>query len=126
MHKGYKCLDISKDHIYISRGVIFSESVFPFASLNSNAGARYHSDVPLLPATNGDNDTTNPTNVQPLSSLPACDPFVQLQQVSPLRATLHGPGASPVSAPYRDGILPPLHVCEGPEKATRGGVNGSQ
>jgi hypothetical protein len=33
MHKGFKCLDISIGHIYISRGVIFDESIFPFVRL---------------------------------------------------------------------------------------------
>ena len=32
MHKGYKCLDRSTGHIYISRDVIFDEYVFPFAT----------------------------------------------------------------------------------------------
>jgi hypothetical protein len=47
--KGYKCLDIPTGHVYISRDVIFDEGVFPFAHLNSTAGARYSSSVLLLP-----------------------------------------------------------------------------
>jgi hypothetical protein len=53
MNKGFKCLDISKGHIYISRDPIFDESVFPFASFHPTTGARYTSDVLLLP---GDNE----------------------------------------------------------------------
>jgi hypothetical protein len=51
LHKGFKCLDVSKGRIYISRDVIFDENVFPFATLSPNAGVRYHSDVLLLPST---------------------------------------------------------------------------
>jgi histone deacetylase 1/2 len=32
MHKGYKCLDKSTGRIYISRDVVFDETVFPFAT----------------------------------------------------------------------------------------------
>jgi hypothetical protein len=38
MHKEFKCLDIFKGCIYISRDMIFDESVFPFAALHPNAG----------------------------------------------------------------------------------------
>jgi hypothetical protein len=32
MHKGYKCLDGAISRIYISRDVVFNESLFPFAT----------------------------------------------------------------------------------------------
>jgi hypothetical protein len=38
LHKGYKCLDLSTGRIYTSRGVIFDEQVFPFATFHPNAG----------------------------------------------------------------------------------------
>lgn len=50
MHKGFKCLDISTGRIYISRDVVFDESIFPFASLHENAGARLRSEILLLPS----------------------------------------------------------------------------
>lgn len=50
LHKGYKCLDISTGRVYISRDVIFDETVFPFASLHTNAGARLRREISLLPA----------------------------------------------------------------------------
>jgi hypothetical protein len=41
LHKGFKCLDVSKGHIYISRDVIFDESSFLFSSLHSTTGVWY-------------------------------------------------------------------------------------
>jgi histone deacetylase 1/2 len=50
LHKGFKCLDIHSDRIYISRDVVFDETVFSFAKLNPNAGARLRSELLLLPS----------------------------------------------------------------------------
>jgi hypothetical protein len=49
-HKGYKCLDISTDRFYISCYVVFDESVFPFSTLHSNAGAHLYAEISLLPS----------------------------------------------------------------------------
>jgi histone deacetylase 1/2 len=48
-HKGVKCLDPSTGRVYISRDVVFYESVFPFASLNPNAGKRLQKDILFFP-----------------------------------------------------------------------------
>jgi hypothetical protein len=48
-HKGFKCLEPSTGRVYISRDVIFYESVFPFANLHQNAGARLRKEILLLP-----------------------------------------------------------------------------
>jgi hypothetical protein len=48
IHKGYKCLDVANGRVYISRDVVFDESIFPFAELNPNAGAQLKSDILLL------------------------------------------------------------------------------
>jgi hypothetical protein len=47
--KGFKCLDPSEGRVYISRDVVFDETVFPFASLHPNAGARLRAELELLP-----------------------------------------------------------------------------
>jgi hypothetical protein len=49
MHKGYKCLDISVGHLYISYDIVFDETIFLFASLQSNACTRLHAKINLLP-----------------------------------------------------------------------------
>jgi histone deacetylase 1/2 len=49
IHKGLKCLDVTTGRVYISRDVVFDENVFPFASLNPNAGSRLRQEILLLP-----------------------------------------------------------------------------
>jgi hypothetical protein len=51
MHKGFKCLDILAGRIYISRDVVFDETLFPFSKLHPNAGTHLRSEVLLLPYT---------------------------------------------------------------------------
>lgn len=48
LHKGYKCLEIAIGRIYISRDVIFYETLFPFAKLHPNAGALLRAEISLL------------------------------------------------------------------------------
>jgi hypothetical protein len=57
-HKGFKCLDIVEGRIYILRDVVFDETIYPFAKLNPNAGARLRSEISLLPCSplSGHND----------------------------------------------------------------------
>jgi histone deacetylase 1/2 len=50
LHKGFKCLDVSSGRVFISRDVIFDESIFPFSELHSNAGARLRAEINLLPS----------------------------------------------------------------------------
>jgi hypothetical protein len=48
LHKGYKFLDVPSGRVYISRDLIFYESVFPFLKLNPNAGAQLKNEIMLL------------------------------------------------------------------------------
>jgi hypothetical protein len=96
MHKGFKCLDISTGRIYIYHDVIFDESIFLFASLHSNAGARYTSDVLLIPSSNsGDNGITNMTTVPTVSVLLVHESPMQLQQGLPPKVPV--PDSVPVA-----------------------------
>jgi len=47
--KGFKCLDPSEGRIYISRDVVFDETVFPFSQLHANAGAQLRTELQVLP-----------------------------------------------------------------------------
>jgi hypothetical protein len=49
MHKGFNCLDVAAGRVYISRDIVFDESVYPFSKLNPNAGVHLRSEVLLLP-----------------------------------------------------------------------------
>jgi hypothetical protein len=47
-HNGYKCVEPSTGRVYISRDVIFDETVFPFSTLHANASAQLKSELLLL------------------------------------------------------------------------------
>ena len=49
LHKGYKCLDPTQGRVYISRDVVFDETIFPFASMHPNAGACLRAELSVLP-----------------------------------------------------------------------------
>jgi hypothetical protein len=46
--KFYSCKKWVSVHVYISRDVIFDESVFPFSELNPNAGVQLKNEIMLL------------------------------------------------------------------------------
>lgn len=67
LHKGFKCLDPYTGRIYISRDVVFDESVFPFTKLHPNAGAQLRLEIELqpdalLPTSRGLQQHTHMTN----------------------------------------------------------------
>jgi hypothetical protein len=45
MHKGYKCLEVSTDRVFISRNAIFDKEIFPFSKLNLNTRAQLRSEI---------------------------------------------------------------------------------
>jgi hypothetical protein len=76
MHKGFKCLDVVAGRIYVSCDLIFDETVFPFGSMQSNAGARYHSVVLLEPP--GNSAITNSDYASTMTLLPVMNLDVQV------------------------------------------------
>jgi hypothetical protein len=48
MHKGVKCLDVQTECIYITRDVVFDETIFPFQSLHPNVSALLCKEILLL------------------------------------------------------------------------------
>jgi hypothetical protein len=63
MHKGFICLDAAKGQVYISRNVVFDESIYHISNLSPNASACLRTEIQLLPS-----------NLSP-SSLPSGDKF---------------------------------------------------
>ena len=47
MHKGYKCLHVPSNRVYISRDVIFDENVFPFSNLPSSESPSTSTHFPI-------------------------------------------------------------------------------
>jgi hypothetical protein len=105
LHKGYKCLDISTGRVYISRDIVFDESVFPFAALHSNAGARLRAEINLLPLTlqplhlhdNQGHVLQNPPDANPTNTA-AAESFVQDSHEITVQAedsAVFGPGTDP-------------------------------
>jgi hypothetical protein len=84
LHKGFKYLDPTERHVYISRDVVFDEQVFPFSTLHPSEGARLRSELALLPDVLlnpsssfrdiilHDRDLSSPASTDPLSSSSRC------------------------------------------------------
>jgi histone deacetylase 1/2 len=49
LHKGFKCLEPNTGRVYISRDVVFDETIFPFQYLHTSAGALLRKEILLLP-----------------------------------------------------------------------------
>jgi hypothetical protein len=46
LHKGYKCLHVPTNRVYISRDVVFDENLFPFSALPSSTSPSLSSSLP--------------------------------------------------------------------------------
>jgi len=73
MHKGYKCLDIATGRVYISRDVVFDETIFPFSTLNPNAGKRLRDELLLFPKNFHDEDMNSGASNMSDASPESCE-----------------------------------------------------
>jgi hypothetical protein len=109
MHKGNKCLDISMGRVYISRDVVFDETMFPFAEIHPCTGACYIAYVLLLP-TSPRAHTDLPVNNSPTNiclpspvQLPSLQPQrIQNATFAPEDCVVANPGSTSAS-----GFVPP-------------------
>ncbi|WVZ95953.1 hypothetical protein U9M48_041653 [Paspalum notatum var. saurae] len=120
MHKGFKCLDVATGQVYISRDVNFDETVYPFANLHPNAGARLRSEILLLSdnlqnpssVSSGENNAADPSVIFP-------DPVVE-----PLVAGTHT-GGDDVFLRTRDVCTAPFTASPTPGDPTPTAVGSS-
>jgi hypothetical protein len=94
MHKGYKCLHVPTNRVYISRDVVFDEHVFPYATTTQQTPSPIskHTLLPtLLPPTTTASDqhvdrTTEPT-MHDASNFPSTS-----SSATDYRSQVAGPG----------------------------------
>ena len=123
-HKGFKCLDPSDGRVYISRDVVFDETVFPFATLHPNAGARLQAELQVLPEV-----LLNPSmnfgdaliHDQHLSSLTNGQPSVGTSALPVGSDPKH---SGEISQP-NDAPMAPYRMCRGPGGSTDSQVDPS-
>lgn len=115
LHKGFKCLDPSSGRVYISRDVVFDETLFPFAQLHPNAGAHLRAEISLLdPAFI--NTTTSDQGGEQLDdhmfNSPNTSDFVDESRTGSTPAGAHGAN-SPISGPKENFGTTPMAASSG-------------
>jgi hypothetical protein len=135
LHKGYKCLDIATGRRYISRDIVFDESVFPFSELHSNAGAQLKSEILLLPSSlqplhmhdYEGNDLHIAADANPPDN-PSAESFVQESGENSVPDTFSGnfSGAGTVSGADIPALSSPASTSGSPtESSSRSGIQGT-
>jgi hypothetical protein len=104
MHKGYKCFHISTSHLYISRDVLFEESIFPFleSSISSSATSPTNTSAdlqnPLVQLISIEPCVPAPSQARELSPS-STEPILQTEPVLPTKPVLHIHEPPQISSP---------------------------
>jgi hypothetical protein len=125
--KGYKCLHIPSNKIYISRNIRFDEHSFPFASLPSPDSPTSTTDFPIsisLPLLQVSGSASShlslpqPTSLEPIPSVapPLVQPKSQLQVYQRRSKPMHHSVNTPAHAPSAS--LPCLSPAHAPSAST--------
>jgi len=117
LHKGFKCLEPNEGRVYISRDVTFDETIFPFAELHPNAGARLRSEILLFApdsmAASGDNSLNDqhvnlPANLSSYGGDSSLSQVPNTGEVTVSRSSTDAGDDSPLnSAPESASVQPP-------------------
>jgi hypothetical protein len=94
-HKGYKCLDLSTNRIYIARNVVFDENTFPFSTTSSPSPLGQNSSQLIsLPSLKNFTPTPTPSpqnsdSTPSLNTNPPTPPFLNSPPIPPPNTTSH-------------------------------------
>ena len=73
-------MDIATGRVYISRDIVFDETIFPFSTLNPIAGKRLHDELLLFPRNCHDEDMNSGVSNMPDTSPESCElSFIQVR-----------------------------------------------
>lgn len=68
--KGYKLFDLSTHSVFVSRDVVFHETIFPYHSSFTTSNPHFHDIVLPVPFSDGDIPSSSSSNLNPVTSIP--------------------------------------------------------
>ncbi|BBN68591.1 hypothetical protein Prudu_489S000400 [Prunus dulcis] len=115
-HKGYRCLDMLTDRVYISRHVLFDEKSFPFTAKSASPSDSIPTLSPVIdlqfPIPNSHSVLPSSPSIHPSSHTPNTSEFVSPHNFSPLQShssshSLPGQNIHPMVTRSKNGIFKP-------------------